>query len=151
MAEKNTPNESNDGGRLERAGANATAQGKNAASGTATVTVGCKLPHGLMLDITEHGKEGRRFRVKGSNAAGIIGGFGITPGVPKDLWDAWHKQHEQLEFVRKGLIFAYEKSTDTSARAKEVGVELTSGMDPIDPNKKRGKIETLKTEDPVAA
>jgi hypothetical protein len=146
---KNT--ESNDGGRLERAGANATAQGKNQSSGTATVTVGCKLPHGLMLDITEEGKAGRRFRIKGSNSAGIIGGFGLTPGVPKDLWDAWHKKHEQLEFVRNGLVFAYDKTGDASARAKEVGGDLSSGLDPIDPNKKRNKIETLKTEDTVAA
>ena len=148
--DKNTPNESADGGRLERAGANVTAQGKNQQNSTSTVTIGCKLPHGLMLHVTEEGQQGKSFRVKGTNSAGIIGGFGITPGVPKDLWEAWLKRHAQLDFVRNGLIFAYDKSADVQARAKEVGAEVSDGMAPIDPNAKRTKIEKLDTTDPVA-
>ncbi len=146
--DKNTSTESNDGGRLARAGENATAQGKNQSNSTATVTVGCKLPHGLLLDITQHGEPQARFRVKGSNSAAIIGGFGITPGVPKDLWDRWVAKNAQLEFVRKGLIFAYEKSDATRGQAKD-NAELSNGLEPIDPNKKRVNLKTLTTEDEV--
>ena len=50
----------------------------------ATVTVGCKLPHGLVAEV---GKESVTFL--GINSTELIGGHGITENVPKDFWDAW--------------------------------------------------------------
>lgn len=146
---QNNPTE--DGGRQQRAGANATAQSKNQSNSTATVTIGCKLPHGLMLDLTEAGKPARRFRVKGMNAANIVGGFGITEGVPRDFWNEWLEKHKLLAFVERGQIFAYDTTASARARAKEVGGELLSGLEPIDKNAKRSKIETLKLTDEVDA
>lgn len=127
-------NETQDGGRAQRAGANATAQSKNQSNSTATVTIGCKLPHGVHLDLTEHGKPHRRYRIRGTNASGIIGGFGLTEGVPRDFWIEWLEKHKALDFVKNGLIFAYEEAASARDRAKD-SAEIQNGLEPIDPTK----------------
>lgn len=135
MAEpKNPAAESNDGGRADRAGANATAQGKSQSTSTETVTVGCKLPHGLILDMTVAGQPPRRFRVKGMNSARVIGGYGITQGVPKDFWDKWIRKNVALSFVKKGLIFAEGDRASAIDKAKD-GAKLLTGLEPINPEK----------------
>ena len=147
--DKNTNPESNDGGRAERAGDNATAQGKNKSSGTATVTVGCKLPHGLQLDVTKPGEPVRRFRVRGKNSATVIGGFGITEGVPKDLWDEWQHRNRSMDYVKRGMIFAMGDAASTRDKAKDLA-ELKTGFEEIDPTKAAPGIKTLTTQDEVA-
>lgn len=121
------------GGRAERAGANANA-GKNESNSTETVTVGCKLPHGLILDLTVPGQPPRRVRIRGRNAARIIGGYGITPGVPKAFWDEWRKKNAALPFVKNELIFAEADAASARDHAKD-NEKLTTGLEAIDPNK----------------
>jgi len=133
------------------------------ATGTATVTVACKLPNGLILrgfrwcDETEVGPtgsrqvrvcraiEGESFTVAGNGGIGFMasnlvdlmgrhvpGGFGITHGVPKDLWENWLEFNKDTELVRTGLIFALPSESDVAieARSRE---PLRSGLEPIDP------------------
>jgi hypothetical protein len=147
---KTSSTESNDGGRAERAGANATAQGKNQTNSTATVTVGCKLPHGLILDLTEPGKPQRRYRIRGKNSATVIGGYGITEGVPRDLWEEWVKRHAALDIVRKEFVFALADTASTRDKAKE-RAELKTGFEEIDPTKPPANVKTLTTNDEVTA
>lgn len=130
MAENNLDNQ------RAQANPNAGKQSANQSNGTDTVTVGCKLPHGLILDLTEPGEPARRFTVKGTNSARIIGGFGITPGVPRDFWNQWLERNAQLGFVKQKLIFAMGKQSDAEAKAEELAA-LASGfermMDPLRP------------------
>lgn len=93
------------------------------------VTVGCKLPHGLHLEIGD-----TRVTVKGANAANIIGGHGITDGVDKEFFDAWMALNADHPAVKNELIFAHEKDRDTAAEAQEK-VDNKTGFEGIDPNK----------------
>ena len=127
----------------ERAAQSATKPSASQASSTATVTVGCKLPHGLILDLAEPGQPERRVVIAGKNRARIIGGYGLTPGVPKDFWDEWLAKHQALSFVKQGLVFAHKTEASAVAEAKEKS-ELRTGFEEIDRNALPSKIETAE-------
>ena len=111
------------------------------------VTVGCKLPHGLHLDILDANKARTRFTVKGNNSSLVIGGFGITEGVPKEHFDAWMRQNKVHPSVVKGLIFAHAQKNSVEAMAREKA-ELRSGLEQIDPDDKRvAGVKKLVKED----
>lgn len=140
-----------------------------------TVTVACKLPHGLKLRVFAPTKKiepmtsrevtvfeeipDATFTVFGNahaqNAAPrclIIGGFALTPGVPKDLWDAWLEQNKDSDVVKNNLIFAHAKdqAASSAAQSKE-RAELRSGLERLDPNKRPKSIELVKASDRQAA
>lgn len=124
-----------------------------------TVTVACRLPHGLMIEVIDPAvfndldpKMGvrarpvdpeKQFRINGcarpvgvplpDDAPQVVSGFALTPGVPADLWDAWLDQNKAAPFVKAGLIFAHAKSGDTVAQARE-GKKLRSGFEGLDPD-----------------
>lgn len=110
----------------------------NEQNSTKTVTVGCKLPHGLHLAL--HEKQGdewietQRVTVAGANAAEIIGGHGITTGVPKDFWDEWLRRNKNSPAVRNGLIFADESAARVAGASNERKANRT-GFEGIDPKK----------------
>ncbi|MGF6604585.1 hypothetical protein P3T23_009341 [Paraburkholderia sp. GAS448] len=100
----------------------------------ATVTVACRLPQGLHLDIVKHGEVRKRVTLAGSNSTQAVAGFGITEHVPKDFFDRWLADHRELPAVKNGLIFAHEKKDSVEARATE-RTDLKSGLEPLDPKK----------------
>lgn len=123
-----------------------------------TVTVACKHPHGLilrlheMVEVDEPSMGGSRvvkrarqvgeaIKIAGYSIAGskvpppaTTGAFALTPGVPKDFWDAWVKQNKDLDMLEKGLIFAAGTSTYVADKAKE-RQDMKSGFEPLDPEK----------------
>lgn len=107
----------------------------------ATVTVGCKLPSGLHLDLP--GKT--RVTLNGSNASNVIGGHGITENVDADFFAAWLKAYADHPAVKSGLIFAHEKAASTAAEARDK-TKNTSGFEGIDPAKPGPGIEPSKVE-----
>ncbi len=105
------------------------------------VTVGCKLPNGLQLNI--YGKAAREgdpppvtqsVVLAGANSSSIVNGHGITPGVSRELWDAWLAQNKDSDVVRNGLVFAHDRAENAMAEAKEKA-NNRSGMEGIDPKK----------------
>jgi hypothetical protein len=145
---------------------------------TDTVTVACKLPHGLILRVfeTETYEEPQRdggtktvkrsiernpenrFVVKGVWVASagqafnqnngavadlLPGGFALTDGCPKDLWDLWLEQNKHSALVKNGIIFASPNRSRASDATKERR-DVKSGMEPIDrtnPAEKMGGID----------
>lgn len=101
----------------------------------ATVTVFCKMPHGLLLDVSEPGEQYQRIRVSGMNAPDAInyGGYGRTANVPKAFWDKWLKKHAVMPYVKNRLVFATDNASGKS-EARE-NAEKSAGFDPLDPNK----------------
>jgi hypothetical protein len=123
-----------------------------------TVTVYCKLPHGLILRVfdfeerTEYtGSGGGTRTVKvarelpklailngwshpQNQAPGclIVNGFAVTPDVDKDLWDLWLQQNATADVVKNGLIFAHEKAGNGTAESKEKA-SVRSGLERLDP------------------
>jgi hypothetical protein len=105
----------------------------------ATVTVGCKLPHGLIIDV-----EGKKVKLNGANTSLVIGGYGLTP-VEKDFFDAWLKLSANTVVVKRGLIFAQETQTKARDQAKEQA-EVKSGLEGLNPEKPAPGIKPEKYE-----
>ncbi|SRR6266705_3194467 len=61
------------------------------------------------------------------------GGYALTPGVPKDLWDLWLEQNKTSMMVRNGLIFAFDRREDVNAKAAD-GQKIRSGLERMDPD-----------------
>jgi hypothetical protein len=124
-----------------------------------TVTIGCRLPCGYVMEVwgMEEVAEpllgggsrivkravslNRRVKINGSarqvgkdSPHEIRNAAGLTHGVDADLWAAWLAQHQDDDLVKNNIIFASTKGIDVEAKAKEVIAEKT-GFEPIDPGK----------------
>lgn len=77
------------------------------------VTVGCKLPNGLVLKV---GKA--EVTIKGANDSRIIGGYGLTT-VPSDFWEAWLAEYKDSSLVLNKIVFAQSTTAKAEAQAKE--------------------------------
>lgn len=99
-----------------------------------TVTVGCKLPNGLIIEVG-----GQSVELNGANASNIIGGHGITYDVDADLFNAWMEAHQDRDMVKNGFVFAHDKAADTKAEAAEKANNAT-GLEAVDPNAPNGGV-----------
>ena len=122
-----------------------------------TVSVGCKIPNGLMLQLyrvetydeqlmaggTRKAKralpQGQAIKLNGcARRVGkdaphlIIRGAGITSGVDKATFEEWMRVNAESDVVKKGLVFAQPNDREIEAQAKD-HVTLKSGLEPIDP------------------
>lgn len=124
-----------------------------------TLSVGCKLPHGIHMDINIKGEPIQRVTLKGINSLtqgmvirpAQIGGFAITENVPKEFFEEWMKQNRHHPAVVNQLIFAHTQRESVKDMAEDRD-ELKHGFEPIDPNKKvlgpNGKVAVeSRTED----
>lgn len=93
-----------------------------------TVTVGCKLPNGLILELN-----GQTVEINGSTSSRVFGGHGITYDVDADLFNAWLGAHADRAMVRNGFIFAHDKAADTKAEAADKEDNAT-GLEAVDPD-----------------
>ena len=116
----------------------------------ATVQIGCKLPHGLVLEIITPGQLlqpgprnlEKRVTLKGANSLredkrASQGEYPVAfTEVEEDLWNEWYEHNKNLEFVRKGFVFKAEAAEGRSAKAslaaqsKERTKERT-GLEPL--------------------
>ncbi|QWA89611.1 hypothetical protein [Klebsiella michiganensis] len=94
-----------------------------------TVTVGCKLPNGLILEQGAY-----KVELNGSNSSLVVGGYGLTENVDKEAFEAWLEVHADQPYVRKELVFAQAKTSSAQAKAKENASEKT-GLEGLDQNK----------------
>lgn len=123
-----------------------------------TVTVACKLPHGLRLRLQKQftvrepslNNESRTVEqwvptgdevvLKGvahefgqAPRAELAGGYALTPGVDKDFFEAWLAQNKDTEIVRQHLVFAQGQHESARAQATDQQ-EIRTGLEPLDPN-----------------
>lgn len=121
---------------------------QQAASSGATVVVGCKLPHGLHLD--SHDAQGnllQRFTLNGYNSAPrgqngevLVGAYGITRGVPKDVFEAWLKLHKDAAYVKNELVFAHGDTESVQDHGDDLKTHK-SGFEGLDVSKPSNGIE----------
>lgn len=122
-----------------------------------TVTIGLKLPNGLILQLQseqdvrfpvmgggfhvekqmrpDYSKpsytlHGNRFPFGEQPRCLIVGGFAMTPGIPLDFWKLWREQNKDLDLVKSGLIFAQETADSARDEAKDKAT-LRSGLEPL--------------------
>lgn len=123
------------------------------------VVVACKMPNGLVLrlfrmiphsepvmgggtrEVMVAEQFGESVTVKGNAfhtgvppPMAIVGGYALTPGVDEEFFTQWIEQNKSLDLVKNNLIFAYSKTADTEARAREHKTQR-SGLEPVNPNK----------------
>lgn len=114
-----------------------------------TVTVACKLPHGLVLSVVNESGVQETHTLKGSrlpytpdgiviNRNEVSSGYGLTPNVPADFFAKWLEQNRDMRAVKEALIFTAAKGDLNSARdqAKDLEKHTTTGLEPIDPTVK---------------
>lgn len=129
-----------------------------------TVTVACKMPHGLILRIFDWedfdepmrdgtmrtGKRardtGEHFTLRGTWTASagqaympnnpaiaelLPGGYALTPGVPKDLWEKWYEQNRESAIVRERIVFAHAVHHTVVSEATQMR-QVVTGLEPLD-------------------
>lgn len=132
------------------------------------VTVCCKLPHGLILELAELRKEaplmggggevdvyrptGERVTITGSggkhdkspNPGRVVAGYGLTD-ISAEFWNKWAAQNKGFPPLAKGLLFAQATRDKAGSQAKEHAA-LKTGMEPLDADKPAPGI-TKRTDD----
>lgn len=98
------------------------------------LTIGCKLPHGLIIEARNNEGEMVRITLKGANDARIVGGYGITENVSADLWKAWLKKNAKFPAVLNGSVFVHNDLKSAESIAKERR-DVSTGFERIDPVK----------------
>lgn len=95
----------------------------NVAVGGTSVTVGCKLPHGLILD---HPLDpDKKVELKGKNGSLIIGAEYGTTEVDGEFWETWKTVHKDFPALRSGAIFEARNASELTAVAAELEDEKT--------------------------
>ena len=88
-----------------------------------TVLIGCKLPHGLILD---HPLDvSKKVELAGLNKAIIIGADCATTPVDGEFWETWKTVHKDHPAVKSGAIFEARTTEEVKAKAKELKEEKT--------------------------
>lgn len=121
---------------------------------TATVTIGCKLPHGLWLELitlpdADIAKQtrvpaptGPRVKLNGANTLRIqdpvspvnpANGRFATTVIEKSFWDKWYERNKELEFMKIGAVFVVADEKTAKAIAEE-RKDLKTGFEPIVPS-----------------
>ncbi len=104
------------------------------------ITVACKLPQGLVLELG-----GKTVNVNGwrNSEAKIFSGYGITENVDKDFFDKWLKVHKNQPYVKNDLIFSQGGKDSAQAKAAELA-EIKAGLEPLSQEKPMPGIEKDK-------
>lgn len=124
-----------------------------------TVTVCCKMPHGMLLRMFQQidrvepvlGGGMRTFQINEAvgepvhilgNAVGfgvvpryqIVGGYAMTSNVNRDFFERWMDQNKEHPAVKAGLIWAATDQHE-AIDAAEDNAGRRSGLEPLDPEK----------------
>jgi len=125
-----------------------------------TVTVASKLPMSMILalhtrvtkheaivgggsrefDIYEKRFGAPEFTIFGNShpqnqgpKAQIVGGYALTPGIPKDFWDEWCLQNNGHVALTNKMLFAHTEMASVTSQATDMQNER-SGLERINPD-----------------
>lgn len=105
----------------------------NDKNSTTTVVMACKTAHGIKMEVGEIGKPGyRTYTLNGANSSRVFGGYGLTPGIPKDFAIKWLQDHEHFPMVVRGHIYIEGDEQSAIAHAKE-NKDVRTGVEPWNP------------------
>jgi hypothetical protein len=115
-----------------------------------TLTIGCKLPSGLKLEIGKpHDPGYKSAELNGANQGKYTGradsgrifvpttehGYGLTQ-IDSELWGEWKKRHKvnAEKWLRDGVLFVVEDKASAQAAAAD-GAEVVTGFEQLNPDK----------------
>lgn len=90
------------------------------------ITVGCKLPNGLILQLND-----KTVSLNGFMKGRAIGGYGLTEGVDEAFFNEWIKSHSDMLVVKNELIFKQKNLKEAKSQAKDTA-DKKSGLEPLD-------------------
>jgi hypothetical protein len=90
------------------------------------VTVGCKLPNGLILELNHV-----KVELNGSNKAAIIGADTGYTDVDDDFWTAWSKAYSDYTPLTTGSVFVAKDRKSAEAIGSE-RKKLKTGFEPME-------------------
>jgi hypothetical protein len=121
-----------------------------------TVTVACKLPHGVVIrdfvktvaheNVMGGGSRkidvfrpvGKRIRIKGPQVptpflrlVEVVGGYAITDGIDAEVFSRWMNWNRDSQAVQSELIFGFEDRDKVIGMARERAA-VKSGVEPLD-------------------
>ncbi len=114
-----------------------------------TVTVACKHPHGLHLDLIDGSGNRRRVTVSGTRREfgkpdTTVGGYALTE-IDADHWAAWVEKNKGSSLLTDRIVFATPKLQSTQAQATEQAA-VPAIAPPLDPSKPAPGVEPAKAE-----
>lgn len=111
------------------------------------VSVACKLPHGLIMELGQPGSENyRSVKLRGPNTLDARGKLPVTVGgyaftqVPEDFWKAWSQQHKRAAFLLNRAVYS-ESDTDRAQAAALTDANLVTGFERLNPDKPAPGVE----------
>jgi hypothetical protein len=107
-----------------------------------TVTIGCSLPHGIIL---QHPMDASKtVTLKGKNKAVIIGATHATTPVDGEFWADWYAVNKEFPAVVSGAIFVAKSAADAQAIAEEFK-DRETGFEPMRTDGKDKRASGVKT------
>lgn len=103
----------------------------NVEVGSTSVTIGCKLPHGIVLDHPLNPE--KKVELKGKNSSLIIGAEYGTTEVDGEFWETWKTVHKDFPALKSGAIFEASNASELAAVAADLEDEAT-GFEPMAQN-----------------
>lgn len=92
------------------------------------VVVGCKLPHGIII---QHPMDPtKKVELAGKNKALIVGADHASTEVDSDFWEQWLAVNKEFPAVKSGAIFVAKSVADAAAVAREFADRKT-GFEPM--------------------
>ncbi len=108
------------------------------------VVVGCKLPHGIII---QHPMDpNKKVELAGKNKALIVGADYATTEVDGDFWEQWAAVNKEFSAVKSGAIFVAKSLTDAAAIAGEFKDRKT-GFEPMRTDGKDERASGVKPAD----
>lgn len=110
------------------------------------VLVGCKLPHGIILEVPHPDGEIETVELNGLNKVLIVGStFGATE-VDAAFWEAWILKNAESDLVKSGSVFVAKDLRSLKAIGDE-NAKRETGFEPLDPNKLPKGLKSLDNKD----
>lgn len=109
-----------------------------------TVTVGCKLPHGIILENPLNVDQ--KVTLKGLNSSPIIGATHGATEVDAEFWATWEGVNKDFPALKSGAIFMAKNSVEVAAVATEFA-ERETGFEPMRKDGKDKRAAGVKTND----
>lgn len=139
-----------------------TAPAVHTAKAGTTVTVACKFPAGVILQLcretsfVEETRAGGRIERKRFDKVGEVytvrgpampngqtpkgyrrpeveGGYALTSNIPTEFWEQWLYQNRENPLVTSKMIFAHATHDHAAGKAGDLH-ETRSGFEPLDPD-----------------
>lgn len=136
----------------------------NRPTGTATVVIGCKLPHGLYLEHVQKrdgwnpAPAGPRVKLNGANSVQTnslvkvqprIHQFGKTI-IDKSFWDKWLADHESDDHIKMGRIFVIDPKGGESGMQRSFDAQhneklgVKTGLEGLNPEGKDERLDKIQ-------